>query len=188
MSNTSRRNHTSGFNWIVGNTYEEKVENWLKGYRAAKALEDDNFTVILGMELRFLENDNDYLVYGFDEEFALNNDLTKFKNPEEFRPFAEENGLIIYQAHPFRIGMTVTDPELLDGVEVYNGHGDHNSRNSVANKWADLHSLRKLSGSDFHGNITMEPGGVYFEEYLTDSKQVAKALREGKYSLKIYQE
>ena len=99
-----------------------------------------------------------------------------------------EAGALIYQAHPFRIGMTVTDPELLDGVEVYNGHGDHNSRNSVAYKWAELHSLRKLSGSDFHGNITMEPGGVYFEEYLTDSKQVAKALREGKYSLKIYQE
>ncbi len=171
-----------------GETYEEQVRKYLSGYRAAKEYEDENFHIILGMELRFLENDNDYLVYGFDEDFVLNNNLTLYNDPEEFRPVVEENNLIIFQAHPFRIGMTVIDPELLDGVEVYNGHGDHYSRNKIANKWAELHSLRKLSGSDFHGNITLEPGGVYFDEYYTDSKQVAKALREGKYSLKIYEE
>lgn len=171
-----------------GKTYEEQVRKYLSGYRAAKEYEDENFHIILGMELRFLENDNDYLVYGFDEDFVLNNNLTLYNDPEEFRPVVEENNLIIFQAHPFRIGMTVIDPELLDGVEVYNGHGDHYSRNKIANKWAELHSLRKLSGSDFHGNITLEPGGVYFDEYYTDSKQVAKALREGNYSLKIYEE
>ena len=171
-----------------GETYEEQVRKYLSGYRAAKEYEDENFHIILGMELRFLENDNDYLVYGFDEDFVLNNNLTLYNDPEEFRPVVEENNFIIFQAHPFRIGMTVIDPELLDGVEVYNGHGDHYSRNKIANKWAELHSLRKLSGSDFHGNITLEPGGVYFDEYYTDSKQVAKALREGNYSLKIYEE
>ncbi len=170
-----------------GSTYEEQVQKYLSGYRTAKEFETENFHIILGMELRFLENDNDYLVYGFDEDFVINNNLTKYKDPEEFRPVAEENNLVIFQAHPFRIGMTVVDPELLDGVEVYNGHGDHNSRNTVAYKWAELHSLRKLSGSDFHGNISLEPGGVYFEEYLTDSKQVAKALKEGKYELKIFE-
>lgn len=171
-----------------GDTFAEQVQTYLSGYRAAKKFEDENFHIILGMELRFLENDNDYLVYGFDEDFVLNNDLTKFNDPEEFRPFAEANNLIIFQAHPFRIGMTVVDPDLLDGVEVYNGHGDHYSRNKIANKWADIHSLRKLSGSDFHGNLSLEPGGVYFDEYLTDSKQVAEALRNGNYTLKIYEE
>ena len=157
--------------------------------RRVKAVADaEGLRVYYGAEIQFFENDNDYLVYGFDEEFVVNNDLTRYNNPEEFRPVVEANNLIIYQAHPFRIGMTVTDPELLDGVEVYNGHGDHYSRNKIANKWADLHSLRKLSGSDFHGNLTLEPGGVYFDEYYTDSKQVAKALRDGKYSLKIFEE
>lgn len=170
-----------------GLTYEEQVQKYLSGYRAAKKFEDENFHIILGMELRFLENDNDYLVYGFDEDFVINNNLTKYKDPEEFRPVVEANNFVIFQAHPFRIGMTVVDPELLDGVEVYNGHGDHNSRNTVAYKWAELHSLRKLSGSDFHGNTSLQPGGVYFEEYLTDSKQVAKALKEGKYELKIFE-
>lgn len=171
-----------------GSTYEEQVQTYLSGYRAAKEFEDENFHIILGMELRFLENDNDYLVYGFDEDFVINNDLTQYNDPEEFRSVIEENNLIMFQAHPFRIGMTVVDPELLDGVEVYNGHGDHDSRNDIAYKWAEKHGLRKLSGSDFHGNLSLEPGGVYFEEYLTDSKQVAEALRNGKYTLKIYTE
>lgn len=171
-----------------GSTYEEQVQTYLSGYRAAKEFEDENFHIILGMELRFLENDNDYLVYGFDEDFVINNDLTQYNDPEEFRSVIEENNLIMFQAHPFRIGMTVVDPELLDGVEVYNGHGDHDSRNDIAYKWAEKHGLRKLSGSDFHGNLSLEPGGVYFEEYLTDSKQVADALRNSKYTLKIYTE
>lgn len=171
-----------------GSTYEEQVQGYLAGYRAAKKFEDENFHIILGMELRFLENDNDYLVYGFDEDFVLNNNLTQYKNPEEFRPVIEENNLIMFQAHPFRVNMTVIDPELVDGIEVYNGHGDHNSSNDVAYKWAKKYNKRMLSGSDFHGNITMEPGGVYFEEYLSDSKQVAKALKEEKYSLKVYTE
>ena len=171
-----------------GETYDEQVQTYLSGYRAAKEFETEDFHIILGMELRFLENDNDYLVYGFDEDFVLNNDLTKYNDPEEFRPIIEANNLIMFQAHPFRIGMTVVDPDLLDGVEVYNGHGDHDSRNGIAYKWAEKHNLRKLSGSDFHGNLSLEPGGVYFEEYLTDSKQVAEALKNGKYSLKIYEE
>ncbi len=170
-----------------GETFEEQVQKYLSGYRAAKEFETEDFHIILGMELRFLENDNDYLVYGFDEDFVLNNDLTKYNDPEEFRPVIEANNLIMFQAHPFRIGMTVTDPELLDGVEVYNGHGDHNSRNKIAYSWAEMHGLRMLSGSDFHGNLTLEPGGVYFEEHLTDSKHVADALRNGKYTLKIFE-
>ncbi len=170
-----------------GATYEEQVEKYLSGYRNAKKFETDDFHIILGMEIRFLENDNDYLVFGFDEEFVKNHDMIHFENPEQFRPFAEEHNLIIYQAHPFRIGMTVVDRQYLDGVEVYNGHGDHNSSNDVAFKWAEKYSLRKLSGSDFHGNLSLEPGGVFFEEYLTDSYQVADALRNEKYRLKNFE-
>lgn len=171
-----------------GGTYEEQVEKYLSGYRAAKKFEDENFHIILGMEIRFLENDNDYLVYGFDEDFVKNHDMIHFKDPEDFRPFADAHNLIVFQAHPFRVGMTVVDREMLDGVEVYNGHGDHNSSNDVAYKWAEKYSLRKLSGSDFHGNLTLEPGGVYFNEYVNDSYQVANALRNNEYKLKIFEE
>ena len=42
-----------------GSSYKEQAEKYLCGYKAAKAFEDENFKVILGMEIRFLKNDND---------------------------------------------------------------------------------------------------------------------------------
>lgn len=167
-----------------GETYDEKITNVLKGYRAAKALEDENFTVILGMELRFLENDNDYLIYGIDEEFMRRVNLTEFEKPEDFVAVAKENNLAFFQAHPFRDGMTVLNPTILDGIEVYNGHGGHDSRNDIALCWAKKFGVRMISGSDFHYVSKAEPGGVYFEERHMDSKAVAKALLENRYTLK----
>ena len=167
-----------------GGTYEENVDRFLDGYHTAKSLADDSFKVILGMELRFLENDNDYLVYGFDEEFLYSRDLAHIPTLEDFMPIAKENNLAIFQAHPFRTGMFIKKPGIVDGIEVYNGHGNHDSRNDIAMIWAEKYGLRKLSGSDFHGVITMEPGGVYFEDEINDSKDVAKALLAGRYSLK----
>lgn len=171
----------------LGSDYKEQIENFLKGYKAAKALEDEKFRVILGMEIRFLENDNDYLVYGFDEDFLRKNELSEIESLEVFRPFAQQNGLAVFQAHPFRPGMTVTEAEFLDGIEVYNGHASHNSSNDIAYRWAEKYSLRMLSGSDFHWNIAMEPGGVYFEECPKNSYDIARLLLENKYSLKIFQ-
>lgn len=168
----------------LGSDYNEQLENFFKGYCAAKAFEDENFTVILGMELRFLENDNDYLVYGIDEDFLRSRDFTQFETPEDFLPVARENGLAIFQAHPFRDGMTVLNPTILDGVEVYNGHGGHDSRNDIALCWAKKFGVRMISGSDFHYVSEAQPGGVWFEERLTDSKAVADALLENRYTLK----
>ncbi len=176
--------HTSGFNWIGGNTYDETVEKWLKGYRTAKALEDENFTVILGMELRFKENENDYLVFGFDEEFLHSMDLANIDTLEDFAPIAKKNNLVVIQAHPFREGMTVKNPDLVDGFEVYNGHGGHDSRNPIARAWAERFSKLMTSGSDFHYVSEKEPGGIYFEERLLNSRQVADAILSRKYTLK----
>lgn len=176
--------HTSGFNWLGGATYDEQVENWLKGYRTAKAFEDENFTVILGMELRFKENDNDYLVFGFDEDFLHSMDLANIETLEDFAPIAKKNNLVVIQAHPFREGMTVKNPDLVDGFEVYNGHGGHDSRNPIARAWAERFSKLMTSGSDFHYVSEKEHGGIYFEERLLTSRQVADAILKKNYTLK----
>lgn len=170
----------------LGGEYAVQIENFFKGYDNAKALENENFKVILGMELRFLENDNDYLVYGFDKDFLRDNPLSQIESLEAFLPFAKEHDLTIIQAHPFREGMTVTEPELLDGIEVYNGHGGHNSSNDIAFRWAEKYSLRMTSGSDFHRETGMEPGGIIFEEMPKNSFDVARLIKENRYTLKCY--
>lgn len=128
--------HTGTMEKIASEPWEKKADHFFEGYRAAKALETEDFTVLLGMELRFLENDNDYLVYGFNEDFVYSHpDLDKIPCLEDFRPIADENNLIVFQAHPFRVGMTVTDDELLDGIEIYNAHPGHESNNEIAEAW-----------------------------------------------------
>ncbi len=165
-----------------------KSEQFLEGYRRTKAAAGDRLKVILGMEIRFLDCGNDYLVFGFDEKFIMENKLHKFKNLEEFHPFAKENGLVVYQAHPFRPGLKIINYELLDGMEVYNGHGGHDSANDIAYAWAKKRGLRMSSASDFHYDTGKEPGGVYFKELPNDSFELAKLLLENDYRLKIWEE
>ena len=164
---------------------EEKAEYFLRGYREAKKYEDGNFNVILGMELSFLDYDGDFLVYGIDEDFMLKYHFDRFHSLEDFRQIADENNLFVFQAHPFRFNMAIQNPELLDGMEVYNGHPGHNSNNDIAEIWASKYGLRKSSGSDFHGDKgDMPPGGIYFGSKITNAKELKVALEKGNYRLK----
>ena len=167
-------------------TYAGQAQAFLRGYHAAKQAAGDDLKIILGMEIRFTDCNNVYLVFGFDEDFIFTRDLTDFGNLREFRPFADENGLIVIQAHPFRKSMKIIEPELLDGMEVYNGHGGHDSRNDIAYRWAEKFGLRMTSASDFHYNSGMEHGGMYLDEMPEDSKDLARIILENKYKLKVF--
>lgn len=170
-----------------GSNHPEQAEAFLKGYRAAKEAAGDRLKVILGMEIRFLDFDNDYLVFGFDEDLVFTRDMTQFSELEEFRPYADEHGLVIYQAHPFRDNMSIVDPALLDGIEVYNGHGGHDSRNDMAYAWAKRNGKRMSSASDFHYDTGMEPGGIYLDRMPDNSKEFAKMLLAEEYRLKVFE-
>jgi len=53
----------------VADDWNVIVDRYLAGYRAAKAAGDAvGMDVIFGVELRFPENDSDYLIYGVDEQ------------------------------------------------------------------------------------------------------------------------
>lgn len=161
--------------------WEEKIERWLTGYRAAqetaRTLED--FTVILGMELRFTDNLNDHLVYGIDEALLKENPELYLMTPAEFRRFADAHGLFFAQAHPFRSVCTPRDPAVLHGVEIYNGNGRHNSHNHKAEAFAEENGLIALSGSDFHEWEDLCMGGTYLRERPADSKSLARLLFAG---------
>ncbi|MCR5151346.1 MAG: PHP domain-containing protein [Clostridiales bacterium] len=183
---------TDHFNKYTLNRYnmpdrKSERERWLLGFRTAKKFETEDFRILLGMELRAAENDNDYLVYGFDESFVFDYDINSLVRIEDFIPTARENGLAVFQAHPFRNNMTVVKPGLLDGIEVYNGHMNHDSRNDIAWRWSEKFSLKRISGSDFHGNTKGTPGGVRFNHNPADSADAAKMLLAGEYCLAVYQ-
>ncbi len=163
-------------------TREQKVNHFLKGYKAAKEAADGRIEVLLGMELRNVHNWNDYLVFGVTEEFLLkyNNDETNLLDMpiQEFSQIAHENGLLLFQAHPFRNNMTVTDHNILDGIEVYNGHARHASRNDISDMWADKYNLLKSSGSDAHQLGDWGRGGFVTDEKITNNKQLVEIMKK----------
>ncbi|MCL2509089.1 MAG: PHP domain-containing protein [Oscillospiraceae bacterium] len=158
--------HFNSFKSFGEISWEEKMDRYLSGYRAAKAHAPDGFQVFLGMEISFSCARNDYLVYGFDEDFLYRNSGLVSMEPETFRPFADANGLLFFHAHPFRFGTTIVEPYLLDGIEVHNGSRKYSSDPATANAWADTWGLIKIAGSDYHGSMfngtseDIAPGGI----------------------------
>ncbi|MEN8906765.1 MAG: PHP domain-containing protein [Clostridiales bacterium] len=142
-------------------TWNEKIDNFLKGYFSAKKEgERIGINIFLGMEISFESEPNDYLIYGIDEHFLYNNKELYKLNISEFRDIIKNKNILIYQAHPFRSICFPTNPKFLDGVEVYNGNYRHNSNNRLAMEFAQKNNLNRLSGSDFHQKDDLGRGGI----------------------------
>ena len=167
--------------------WEARIDNFLRGYRAAKAAAPAGFLVLLGMELRFMDRGiSEYLVYGLGEKFLYENEGLDRLDIKRFSELARKNGFLLAQAHPFRWGMTLTRAQWLDGMEVYNGNSHHESHNDFAALWARKFGLLPLSGSDYHGGDTgdgMAPGGIRLRDPIRDEKDLVKAIRERRYTV-----
>ncbi len=165
-----------------GLTYEECCNKHMQGYLEAKHRGDEiGLTVLYGCELRFQSSVNDYLVYGMTNDFLLSNlDIFDW-TPSHFKEVCEQNGFVFYQAHPFRNGITIINPDDLFGIEVFNG--GYNQRNDIANIWAEKYNLHKISGSDCHSADQLGVAGVAFYNQINDEKQLVHALLNDEYML-----
>ena len=172
-------------NYIVddaGKAWRQKIDHYLAGYRRAKDYAADRLHVLPGIELQFVGEHNDYLVYGIDEDFLYGNPDIHKMTLRSFRSLLPPEGMIVH-AHPFRPGCTIENPELLDGMEVYNG-GTADSNNEVARMWAERYSLIQTSGSDYHGGaVSRINGGILTEAPITTVTELVDQLRRGSHSL-----
>lgn len=168
---------------MQGRTVEEGVSVWLDDYR--RAVEEGrkyNLTVLLGAEIRFTENSNDYLVYGVTEQML--NDIYRLlpEGVEYFRKNYPMPDSVFLQAHPFRDGMTEVDPSILDGIETFNMHPGQKSRNAVANLYAKKKEFGiRIVASDFHflRGRDLAVSAIRTKTMPRDSFEVAKLLRSG---------
>ena len=153
------------FSSLKVKSWKDKLNSFLSGYHAAyEEGQKIGFSVLLGIELRFDENNNDYLVYGIDETFLLENKELYTLGLKKFKTLAKKNNLLVYQAHPFRSWVTPANPKLLDGVEVFNGNQRQDSNNELALAFALKNKLKMLSGSDFHQTEDLARGGIILSE------------------------
>ena len=160
-------------------SWEDKIDRYLYGYRiACEEGAKLGMKVFLGLELRFTEGPNDYLVYGMSEEYLRNHKELYELGLMKFRELIKDEDILIVQAHPYRKWMTVMSPAKIHGIEVYNGNARHDSRNELALAYAKEHNLYMTSGSDFHELEDLSRGGMVFDHDIKTIQEFIQGLRE----------
>ena len=132
-------------------SWAEVVERYYSGYRAVSAAAaGEPLTVLPAFELTSnTEPAHDFLIYGIDERRLREIPDIWDRPMDEVKRTAEQMGALVFQAHPYRL-TTPADPEVVDGIEIYNANPRHDSRNHLAARFADEHDLMRISGSDAH--------------------------------------
>ena len=168
---------------VGAKSWDEWIDKFVGAYEKLKKDAQGKLNILLGLELRLNDSDNDYLVFGATEEFLRKIPHVFDLWPEDFHRLANENGCLFVQAHPFRNHMKIKRPDCLDGIEVFNGHFGHDSRNDIAELWAERYNLIKTSGTDFHYNDSPANGGIFTECEITSMEQLVEILKSGNYTL-----
>ena len=155
------------------------------GYRLAKEEGDRiGLKVFKGYEMRCNQYDNDFLVYHLPDNLLENATALLSLPQREFLKVLRDNGVKIFQAHPFRNSITVTDPALIDGIEEYNGSNGPGDKNDMAQIWAKHYShLIPISGSDAHSAPAVGKGGIETDEEVNDVFDLLSVLERRNYTL-----
>lgn len=165
-------------------SWEEQVDRYLSGYQlAVRTGRPLGLNILPGLEIRFDENNNDYLVFGIDRAFLIAYPELYKLGIRSFHELTHKNNMLVYQAHPMRNGMTVINPLRVDGLEGYNGNPRQTSRNDIATLWAQKHDMRCISGSDFHQQGDEGRGGVIFNQPVLSQQDLVAALASQAYTL-----
>lgn len=156
---------------------QKQIDFYLSGYRRMKkAAENEDFTVLLGMEVRHYATGNDYLVYGIDEEFLYNAGNLMMVGEKKLSKICREKGYLLFQAHPYRPYIIRCNPDYLDGIEVYNGKVPKH-QNFKALKWAVNEGKLICSGSDFHTPDNLARGGIITTEKISTNDDLIRVLK-----------
>lgn len=156
------------------------VERFCLGYYHAKEEGDKiGLQVCFGWEYSW--SGNDFLTYGLTPEWLLAHPETVTLSPYEYLKLVKDAGACIIHAHPFRQEWYVQAirlvPDMVHGVEVYNGNNAQEVYNDRALWYADSFGLPRVAGSDTHWS-NMFQGGILTDmpiDTAADYKQVIEA-------------
>lgn len=85
---------------------KEKIEQYLSGYHMARAEgEEIGLNVVLGIEFRNIETDDDFLIVGMTEDFLYQYPRCYELPLERAIHLFHSNGMLVIQAHPVRFAI-----------------------------------------------------------------------------------
>ena len=132
-------------------SWDEKVDRYLTGYKVAKARGDEiGVKVFLGLEVQPEDSPFEFLTFGPDEAFLRSSGPFYQLSTAAFYQLMHENGFLVFQAHPYRYGLSPENPAYYDGIEIVNAQPRNKSRNKMALKFAFDNDIMTIAGSDVH--------------------------------------
>ena len=161
--------------------WKEKVGIYVSGYKKAlKASEGKDFDVLFGVEFNF--NGDEYLIYGVDEKWLLeNDDLLELSRKEVYNRVHDAKGIMI-QAHPYReryyLSEIILTPSICDGIEVYNA-ANPDDQNALAYEYAVKLKVPMTAGSDIHFFYDGPMGGMLLPERIRDASEYVDVVSKG---------
>ena len=95
--------HKQYFESLKLESWERKIDRYLEGYhKAKKEGQRLGMEILLGMEFRNYETDNDFLIVGVTEDFLYKHPNLYELPLEKAIDVFHENGMLVIQAHPAR--------------------------------------------------------------------------------------
>lgn len=170
---------------MTGAAWAEKVTGFQRGYEIARDIgEQIGLTVLFGAEIKVGDYPmNEYLVYGVSPTFYAERERLYEWPLATVSAEVHAAGGMIFQAHPYRGGAVLSPPELLDGLEAFNGNPRRNLFNHRAVQTVKAWNAQMVGGADSHQPGDAGHGGIAFETLPTTSEEMVALLRAGRYAL-----
>lgn len=168
-------------------SWEEKVEQFCKGYENAKE-EGDKIGLDVFFGFEYCVDAADFLVYNLSKEWLLKYpDIDRWEPRRAFAQMHADGGFIVH-AHPFRerdyINHIHLFPRDVDGVEILNGGQLREPwMNERAKIYAMMYELPVTSGSDSHYAGGLPGCGVEMADRIEVPTDYLKCMRAGELTL-----
>jgi len=177
---------------FIGNTtvppyynWKNRVDYFCKGYNAAHE-EGKKLGLDVFFSLEYSDTGNDFLLYGIEPEFLLENpDMGDIGMTKVLRR-ARDAGAFIIHAHPFLQAYYIDSirlvPSLIDAVEVVHGGGGSGKEFTRRNMfYAEEYGLLKTGGTDTHHfDIEGKLTGIALEHRAENILDLAAQIKAGK--------
>lgn len=165
---------------LDGKSWEEKVDSLWKPYRELKKeYNGTDFFIGRGLEIRFDNNENDILLYGFSEELFLEEGQkwTAMGLPAFYERY--QNEMLLIQAHPNRKATTYQEPlAYLHGIEVKNTSPRNDNYNEITERTAKEHPwLIATGGSDCHREEDVAGSGIICSRRIKSDEELVEILK-----------
>jgi hypothetical protein len=154
------------FSMLMQSSFLAKLDYYFSVYHwLADECEKKGLKIMFGSEIA-LNNDlwQDFLIFGdIEKPFRRNFELYNYTQEELFY-FCLDNNLLMFQAHPFRAGVTLSDVVNVHGLEVFNGNINTAGVCLRSMELCRKHDLMQIAGSDFHYPKNAGKAGVYLPQ------------------------